>query len=436
MPVKRSFRFRAGTPVALAGLLVCAGCASGGPASTSGGPTPVSTPSGAGAAPLGGAGPRSAIPAVPSSTPAVPGTLASNPSPVQAHSIAAETCVQQAFGELTAAQRAGQLVMTGVPAGNPAQYRNLVKQQHLGSVFLAGRTSDSPATIKKGLARLGIQRTRTATIKLLASVDQEGGKVQSLRGGRWMAIPSAKTQGTWTTRTLRTRTQAWVKQLKQAGVNMDLAPVADTVPAGTAKQNPPIGVFDRQYGSTSSTVSATVSTVTATMLAGAVIPTVKHFPGLGRVRHNTDTSTGAVDRTTTVTSAYLKPFQAGIDAGAGAVMISSASYPKIDKERLAVFSTAVIGGLLRERMTYQGVVMTDDVSRAAAVQSVPSGQRATRFISAGGDLVLSVVPDQATTMVKAIISKAESSSGFRAKVNASTLRVLRLKHRSGLLTCT
>jgi beta-N-acetylhexosaminidase len=371
----------------------------------------------------------------PAATPTINPT-STDASPVPALSTAAEACVKTALTEMTPAQKAGQLVMTGTPAADPAKYRTLVKNKRLGSVFLSGRTSHSPATIKKAVVRFAAQKTATTTIKPLVSVDQEGGKVQSLRGGSWTTIPSAKTQGTWTTSTLTSRTKAWVKQLHSAGVNMDLAPVADTVPAGTEQQNPPIGVFGRQYGNTTPQVSSAVGTVSKTMRAGQVVPTVKHFPGLGRVRYNTDTSTRAVDNATTVTSAYLKPFQAGIDAGAGAVMISSASYPKIDKADLAVFSSAVITDLLRGRMKYAGVVMTDDVGRAVAVKSVPRAQRGVRFIDAGGDLVLTVVPEYATAMVDAIIAKAKSNAAFRAKVDASTLRVLRLKQQSGLLTCS
>ena len=427
MPRNRRLLAGVGLPLALAGLVTCAGCASAPDSGPGDAGRPTTTLSSQ-ATSTGSA--NSTSPTSPTSAPS------STAKPSQARPATAEACVQQAFGELTAAQRAGQLVMTGVPAGNPAHYRTLVRTKHLGSVFLAGRTGSHPATIKKALARLAVQKTATTTIKLLVAVDQEGGKVQSLRGSAWTTIPSAKIQGTWSTSKLTRRTAVWVKELKSAGVNLDLAPVADTVPKGTEKKNPPIGAFDRQYGSTSGRVSRSVTAVSSTMLAGGVNPTVKHFPGLGRVRYNTDTSTKAVDRITTVTSAYLKPFQAGIDAGAGAVMVSSASYPKIDKKQLAVFSSAVITDLLRDRMKYQGVVMTDDVGRAVAVQSVPRGQRATRFIAAGGDLVLTVAPEDATTMVNAIIAEARSNAGFRAKVSAATLRVLRLKQKSGLLTCS
>lgn len=419
MPLIRLLRSRPGIGLALAGLLICAGCSASEP-----NPGPTSNP--ATTAPTSPTAPD------PSDS---SGTSIGPVSPIRAPTAAGEACVQTAFSELTAAQQAGQLVMTGVPVGDPAKYRALVTKKHLGSVFLAGRTSHSPSTIKKGVAKLAAEKTKTTTIKPAISVDQEGGKVQSLRGGAWTTIPSAKTQGTWSTSRLTARTKAWVKQLNQAGITMDLAPVADTVPAGTEKQNPPIGFFDRQYGNTPTEVSESIATMTSTMQAGRVIATVKHFPGLGRVRFNTDTSTKAVDTQTTVTSAYLKPFQAGIDAGAGAVMISSASYPKIDKDNVAVFSSAVITDLLRGRMKYQDVVMTDDVGRAVAVKSVPIGRRATRFIDAGGDLVLTVMPENATAMVDAIAGAARSYPSFRAKVKQSVLRVLRLKQKSGLLTC-
>jgi beta-N-acetylhexosaminidase len=418
MSMRRRFRSH-GCALVLTSLLLCTACSSDDP----GAPR-------TGNADVRGSGPASTP--VPTGPSAAPTGSASTVSPGSAE----EACVQQAFGELSLSQRAGQLVMTGVPAGNPARHRALVARTRLGSVFLSGRTSRAPATIKKRVARLPGQRTRTATIGLLVAVDQEGGRVQSLRGGSWASIPAATVQGRWSANQLKTRTAAWVRQLRQAGVNMDLAPVADTVPAGTAAGNAPIGHFDRQYGSTPAKVARSISTLTSTMSAGDVIPTVKHFPGLGRVKYNTDASAKAVDPTTTLDSAELQPFRAGIAAGAGAVMISSARYPRLDTGQLAVFSRPVITDLLRGRMGYQGVVMTDDVGKAVAVRSVPTGQRATRFIDAGGDLVLTVAPEAAPTMLTAIVSAAKRYGGFRARLNASTQRVLRLKQKSGLLTCS
>jgi beta-N-acetylhexosaminidase len=403
-------------------LILCAGCnavgSPGSPSSAIG--SPITPPSSAAITP-------SPTPVATSTTPPP-----SPPNPA----LAGSACVRTAFAQLTAAQRAGQLVMSGVPAGDPAAQRTRVQSNRLGGVFLAGRSSHSQATIRTGLAGLAAQRTSSARIGLLVAVDQEGGKVQTLHGTAWTTIPAATVQGGWSAGTLAGRTRTWVRQLKRAGVTMDLAPVADTVPAGTAAQNPPIGAFDRQYGSTPASVASDVVTVTTAMKAAGVTPTIKHFPGLGRVRADTDTSTRAVDATTTINDPYLQPFAAGIKAGAGAVMISSARYPKLDPDNLAVFSSKVIIGLLRTRMGYQGVVMTDDVGKAVAVRSVPLGQRATRFISAGGDLVLTVLPQNAHAMVVAILAQSRSDARFRAQVNASVQRVLTLKQRSGLLTCS
>jgi beta-N-acetylhexosaminidase len=334
------------------------------------------------------------------------------------------------------AQRAGQLVMAGARASSPDDARALVAAQHLGSVFMNGRTSRSPAAIKADLRRLPGQKTTDATVGLLVSADVEGGKVQKLTNAAFGVIPAAAVQGTWSAAKLTARTKVWATAMHAAGVNMDLAPVADTVPPGTADRNPPIGALQRNYGTTSTTVSKAVTAVSGALAAARVVPTAKHFPGLGRVRANTDTSTRAVDSVTTATSAYLKPFRAGIDAGAGAVMVSSARYPKIDSANLAVFSSKVVTGLLRERMGYAGVVMSDDVGRAKAVASVSAGSRATRFIAAGGDVVLTVVPAQAPTMVTAIRAKANASPAFKAQVNAAALRVLELKQSYGLLRCS
>ena len=76
-------------------------------------------------------------------------------------------------------------------------------------------------------------------------------------------------------------------------------------------------------------------------------------------------------------------------------MVSSARYPRLDPEHQAMFSKAIVTDLLRHRMGFDGVVITDDVGAAAAVASVPVGERATRFIAAGGDIVLTANAAQA-----------------------------------------
>jgi beta-N-acetylhexosaminidase len=116
-------------------------------------------------------------------------------------------------------------------------------------------------------------------------------------------------------------------------------------------------------------------------------------------------------------------------------MISSALYPKIDPEHRAVFSRAIITGLLREKLGFKNVVISDDVGAAHSVGSVPVGERATQFVAAGGDIVLTVVPSTVAAMVTSIVQKSGADPTFGVKVDAAVKRVLALKSRQGLVVC-
>lgn len=372
----------------------------------------------------------------PSGPPAPSGTPTSPPTPTAGPAPTGEACVAATVGNLDLPGRVGQLLMIGTPIGDPTAIVPTVRRYRLGAVFLAGRSSQSAASLRRDIQ--AIQRAaRDATgMPVEVALDQEGGLVQTMSGSDFPRIPSAVQQGRWTEATLSARTTDWARRLAGAGVTMNLAPVADTVPAGTAGSNPPIGALDRQYGSTPDAVARDVATVVRAAQSAGVMTTLKHFPGLGRVRENTDTSTRAVDSTATVDDPYLRPFAAGIQAGTGAVMVSSARYPKLDRTSIAAFSTPIVTGLLRERLGFTGVIVSDDLGAAAAAGSVPVGQRAVRFVRAGGDLVLTVRPADAGPMAGALVAAAKASPAFAARVAAAAGNVVRAKVDAGLLTCS
>jgi beta-N-acetylhexosaminidase len=211
-------------------------------------------------------------------------------------------------------------------------------------------------------------------------------------------------------------------------VRLNLAPVADTVPAGA--DNPPIGHYDRGYGPHPAAPAAAFATG---MAAAGVIPTVKHFPGLGRVTANTDTTASVTDSVTTRTDPYLAPFRAVIRTGHPFVMISSATYTKIDPTAPAAFSRTVIIGLLRGDLGFGGVVISDDLGAARQIADVPAGERAVRFVAAGGDIVLTVAPATFAPMFTALYDKARTDGSFRAAVDRSVTRILQAKRGAGLL---
>ena len=347
------------------------------------------------------------------------------------------TPAQEVFARMTDAQRVGQLFMVGTPAtGVSSTTASAITNLHVGSVILTGRSTAGVSATKTVTASLQAKATSSATagIPLAIAADQEGGQVQVLKGTGFSTMPSALTQGGWSTSTLKTSSTTWGKQLRSAGVNVNLAPVADIVPSASfAPRNAPIGAYDREFGFTPSTVGSHAQAFAQGMRAGAVMPTAKHFPGLGRVTANTDTTSGVKDTTTTRTDPYLAPFRSAVAGGAELLMVSSAIYTRIDSANPAVFSSTVIGGMVRHDMDFRGVVVSDDLGNAKAVAAWSPGTRAVKFIQAGGDLVLTVNPSQASAMVGAVRSQMTASPTFRSQVNAAVLRVLTVKQRMGLI---
>lgn len=336
---------------------------------------------------------------------------------------------------MTLDDKVGQLLLVGVPATDPRQGTSAVQRYRLGGVFLRGHSTLSPAQLRGRLEALQSAVAAKKMLRLHVAVDQEGGKVRTLRGAGFTRLPSAAEQATWDERTLARTTAKAAAELHAAGVSVTLAPVADVVPASIGTENPPIGAFGRQYGATPDSVASNVRVVVDATQQQAVLTTLKHFPGLGRVTANTDYSDKAVDNITTMTDSYLKPFQSGIDAGTDFVMVSSARYPRIDSRNLAAFSSRIISNLLRETMHFDGVIMTDDVGAAAAMSAVPVGERAVRFVRAGGDLVLTVRLSDAGPMTSAVKAEARRDPGFAALVDKAATRVVASKVKVGLATC-
>lgn len=350
---------------------------------------------------------------------------------------APDRTAQAVLDEMSLPQRVGQLFMVGTPAAevDPAT-RSQIGRLHVGNVMLTGRSYGGvrpPARVARAM-RAEVAPRSTAGVGLFVATDQEGGQVRVLQGPGLSDIPSALEQGTWEPRRLRGAAKVWAGQLRRAGVNLDLAPVMDTVPSKRfAQHNPPIGRYDRQFGYTPKVVARHGVAFLRGLAGGAVVPTVKHFPGLGRVRGNTDTRAGVTDRVTTRRDAYLAPFRAAIEAGAPVVMMSTAYYERLDPERPAAFSPFVIGTVLRGDLGFDGVVISDDLARARQVAGFSPAGRALRFIGAGGDLVLSVDPDPVPQMYAAVLRRARTNEAFRATVDAAALRVLRAKEARGLL---
>jgi beta-N-acetylhexosaminidase len=344
---------------------------------------------------------------------------------------------QAALDRMTLPQQVGQLFMVGTPA-NRVDRRTAaqVRRLHVGNVMLTGRSRDGvrkPARVSRTM-QAQVSARSTAGVRLFVATDQEGGQVRVLQGPGFSRIPSGLEQGRLRPATLRRAAHRWAGELRRAGVNLDLAPVLDTVPGPrAARRNPPIGAFDRELGYTPGRVARHGVALVRGMADGGVATAVKHFPGLGRVQANTDTSSGVTDRVTRRHDPYLAPFAAAVEAGAPFVMMSTARYARLDPKRPAAFSPYVVTTMLRGDLGFDGVVISDDLARARQVSHIAVGERAARFLAAGGDVVLTVDPAVLPRMYRAVLQRARTNPRFRARVEASALRVLTAKQRQGLL---
>ena len=367
-----------------------------------------------------------------------PATSSAAPSPTAAASpapsaTATATATDGALAGWSLEEKVGQLMMVGVDAQAPKQSSNeAVDTHHVGNIFIAGRTTAGSQATQKVISSFTskVGPGTTHATPMLVATDQEGGEVQVLAGSGFSDIPSALDQSAQPRDQLVASARTWGKELADVGVNMNLAPVADLVDIARPASNEPIGRWGREYGHDAATVSSQAGAFAEGMQASKVIPTYKHFPGLGRVKDNTDTSAGVVDSTTTrsTDTAVSVIFGAAIAAGAPVIMVSSATYSLIDPSAPAVFSSTIVTDMLRREMGFSGVVITDDVSAAVQVQDVSAGDRAVRAIRAGCDLVLaSADPTVAADMVKALIATAQSDPAFAARVDESATRVLNLK---------
>jgi beta-N-acetylhexosaminidase len=343
----------------------------------------------------------------------------------------AQSRAAAAYARMTVAQRIGQLFMVGAPStGASASRRATLAKYDVGNVLLLGASTGGVSSVAAAVAPL--RRTTTqASVRPFVAVDQEGGYVQHLKGSGFSRIPTALSQGRMSTSTLRSSWAKWAGQLRRAGINLDLAPVADVVPSSVGTRNQPIGRYYREYGYTPGVVGPHVVAALRGIHDAHIGATVKHFPGLGRATGNTDTTKNVTDPTRR-NDPYLRPFASAVSAGVPVVMVSTAIYPNIDPHRIAAFSHLITTQMLRHDLGFTGLIASDDLL-ATSVSGYSYTSRAVLALDAGVDVLVVSTTAPLATMTSAIRSRMRSSKSFAAVVKAAVMRVLTAKAKAGLL---
>ena len=317
--------------------------------------------------------------------------------------------LDQALGQL--------LVMSFDGTEVPAYISRRLRAGHGTGVILFAKNAPDPATLR-AITR---QIQRAANGGALIATDQEGGEIRSVK----FAPPNAS-PATLTGRTAAAENaKAGARQLRANGINVNLAPVADvaTTPASI--------MAGRAYPGTAERVSGLVREAVRAHRRERVVPTAKHFPGLGRATANTD------DRPVTLTvsrrelESDLRPFKAAVHAKVPLVMTSHAQYSAIDPENIASQSPGV-HTLLREDLGFGGAVVTDSIEAQAVLARSGVAEAAERSVAAGADLVLMTGSASWNEVYPRLLRRARRDRGFRARIAWSARRVLALKRRHGL----
>lgn len=261
----------------------------------------------------------------------------------------------------------------------PDDLAALAEQSGLGGVVLFARNCPSLEAV---LALTSAARRLGPDV--LVMVDHEGGRVHRLPSP-FTRFPGAATVGrSGEPQLVAAVARAMARELRAAGFDSGLAPVLDCLldPANTV-------IGDRAFGNAPPLVAACGVAFVEAMVSEGLVPVAKHFPGHGRTSVDSHHALPDVDATVDdLAQGDLVPFRAALDAGCPAVLVAHVRYRALDPALPASLSPEVVGGLLRRRLGFSGLVLSDDLEMAAVAGTWGIAGAARRFLSAGGDLAL------------------------------------------------
>ena len=293
----------------------------------------------------------------------------------------------------TLEKKIGQMLMIGfhgTSATSNTQICKDIKKYNVGAVILfdynpVNKSKPKNIATKKQLKQLTKElQACSSDGKLLIAVDQEGGKVQRLKSkyGFYGKFPKASDVIKMDQSKIKSTYTKMSKELKSVGINYDLAPVVDL---DINMKNHVIHGLGRSFGKDPSIVAKYASTFIDAMHTHGVLTSIKHFPGHGSSEG--DTHKGFVDVTNLWKKVELEPYHLLKDK-ADTVMVAHVFNKKLDKKYPASISYKTITKMLREKLGYHGVVITDDLQMGAIANKYGLKNTLKLAINAGDDILL------------------------------------------------
>lgn len=265
-----------------------------------------------------------------------------------------------------------------------------IREHNLGGVILfdrdvqlqsAERNIQSPEQVRALTASL----QASARVPLFVAVDQEGGRVRRFREDRgFAASPSAKSMGLGAPAQTRLEGERTGKLLADLGVNLNFAPVADV---DVNPASPAIGALERSFSSDPDLVAVHAGAFCQGLLNQGVLPCLKHFPGHGSAA--ADSHLGLTDVSKTWTPAELRPYEMLIPLKASPLIMTGHLFLRqLDEIYPSTLSKAVLTGLLRQRLGFQGVIVSDDMQMRAIADHYGQAEAILLAVEAGVDVLV------------------------------------------------
>ncbi len=334
----------------------------------------------------------------------------------------AERRAEEILADMTLEEKVGQLFIARYPMSNA---REEAEKYHLGGYTMYNR--DFILATPKSVRRELLSLQGASKVPMLIAVDEEGGEVVRIsdkiafrdepfaspaelyrEGGIERCVADAREKSNF---------------LLDLGINLNLAPVCDM---SYSSEN---YIYDRTLGRDAETTSEYVSALVAEMNACGIGSALKHFPGYG---DNLDTHLEiSYDKRTLeeFMSADLLPFRAGIEAGAGIVLVSHNIVECLDGERPASISPRVLA-FLRDELGFDDVIMTDSLDMGGITQFTGEDAAAVAALKAGADLLCCTAYAEG---IAAILEALENGEVTEERLDASVRRLLKLKVSLGII---
>ncbi|MFZ0450727.1 MAG: beta-N-acetylhexosaminidase [Desulfatiglandaceae bacterium] len=312
--------------------------------------------------------------------------------------------------------RIGRLFMAGMPGPDlDMGTEALIREYALGGIILFSRNIQDPlqlATLCRDLQKMSLQYHG---ISLFLAVDQEGGRVARLKAP-FTEFPGQTEIGKDPDPVTKAKEFARVtaKEMQLVGLNMDLTPVLD-VPRGTPEKH----LIGRIFGEDAEAVASLGCAVIEELQKNGVMAVAKHFPGLGMAdfdphKQLPEIPLGQED----LTKVDILPFKAAVQAGVTGVMSSHAVYPSLDPVNSATLSHGILTELLRKRLGFEGLILTDDLEMGAISLGKGVVDGAVQAFRAGADILL-ICQDQRCVL--------ESIGLFRKKLLVGDIELERFR---------